>query len=102
MYVDKFGHKYWYLNGKEVTEEEVMGKKNQDNVNNPSHYNQSGIECIEAIKASLGDGYQDYCKGNVMKYLWRYKHKNGLEDLKKAQWYLNSMVESVALEENSV
>ena len=72
----------------------------EDNVNNPSHYNQSGIECIEAIKASLGDGYQDYCKGNVMKYLWRYKHKNGLEDLKKAQWYLNSMVESVAFEES--
>ncbi len=88
------GTKEWYLNGEEVTEEEVMGKS-QDNVNNPSHYNQAGIECIDAIKASLGDGYQDYCKGNVMKYLWRYKHKNGIEDLKKAQWYLNSMVESV-------
>ena len=70
-----------------------------DNVNSPSHYNQSGIECIDAIKASLGDSYQDYCKGNVMKYLWRYKYKNGIEDLKKAQWYLNSMVESV--EENN-
>ena len=102
----------WYLNGEEVTEEEVISKKIRkdaldeisrlgqeidasDNVNRPSHYNQSGIECIEAIKASLGDGYQDYCKGNVMKYLWRYKYKNGIEDLKKAQWYLNSMVESV-------
>ncbi len=89
------GYKSWYLNGKQVTEEEVMGKKTQDNVNSPSHYNQSGIECIDAIKASLGDGYQDYCKGNVMKYLWRYKYKNGIEDLKKAQWYLKSMVESV-------
>ena len=67
----------------------------KDNVNSPSHYNQSGIECIDAIKASLGDGYQDYCKGNVMKYLWRYKYKNGIEDLKKAQWYLNSMIESM-------
>ena len=67
----------------------------EDKVNSPSHYNQAGIECIDAIKASLGDGYQDYCKGNVMKYLWRYKYKNGIEDLKKAQWYLNSMVESV-------
>jgi hypothetical protein len=36
-----------------------------------------------------------------MKYLWRYKYKNGIEDLKKAQWYLNSMVESVALEESA-
>jgi len=100
------------LNGKMVTEEKVMGKKSRkdaldeisrlgqeidasDNVNSPSHYNQAGIECIDAIKASLGDGYQDYCKGNVVKYLWRYKYKNGIEDLKKAQWYLNSMVEDV-------
>ena len=95
------GTKSWYLNGKKVTEEEVMGKKSQDNVNSPSHYNQAGIECIDAIKASLGDGYQDYCKGNVMKYLWRYKYKNGIEDLKKAQWYLNSMVKSVAFEEST-
>ena len=88
------GSKSWWLNGEQVTEEEVMGNQ-KDNVNSPSHYNQAGIECIDAIKASLGDGYQDYCKGNVMKYLWRYKYKNGIEDLKKAQWYLNSMVESV-------
>jgi hypothetical protein len=89
------GDKEWYLNGEEVTEEEVMGNITKDNVNNPSHYNQAGVECIDAIKASLGDEYPDYCKGNVMKYLWRYKYKNGIEDLKKAQWYLNSMVESV-------
>lgn len=90
------GDKEWYLNDKEVTEEEVMGAMPiQDSVNSPSHYNQAGIECIDAIKASLGDGYQDYCKGNVLKYLWRYKYKNGIEDLKKAQWYLNSMIESV-------
>ena len=78
-----------------TTEELEQLAIDKDNVNSPSHYNQSGIECIDAIKASLGDGYQDYCKGNVMKYLWRYKYKNGIEDLKKAQWYLKSMVESV-------
>ncbi|NRA77834.1 MAG: DUF3310 domain-containing protein [Pseudoalteromonas sp.] len=76
----------------EVPLGQAVGK---DNVNSPSHYNQAGIECIDAIKASLGDGYQDYCKGNVMKYLWRYKYKNGIEDLKKAHWYLNSMIESM-------
>jgi hypothetical protein len=65
------------------------------NVEHPSHYNQAGIEAIEAIKASLGDGFPDYCKGNVMKYLWRYKYKAGLEDLKKAQVYLNWMIESI-------
>ena len=113
------GYKEWWLHGKKVTEEEVIGDLkwteggvhyaqtrpdnllrtgplgSEDNVNSPNHYNQGGIECIEAIKASLGDDYKHYCKGNVMKYLWRYEHKNGLEDLKKAQWYLNSMVESL-------
>ena len=66
-----------------------------NNVDHPSHYNQSGIECIEAIKATLGDNYQDYCKGNVLKYLWRYKYKNGVEDLKKARWYLDSMIKDL-------
>jgi len=60
----------------------------------PEHYNQDkGIECIEAIRASLGKEFPAYCKGNVMKYLWRYQYKNGLEDLKKAQVYLDWMIE---------
>ena len=67
----------------------------KDNVNSPSHYNQHGVECIEAIRASLGDEFESYCKGNVIKYLWRYQYKNGLEDLKKAQVYLNWMIKSV-------
>lgn len=68
-------------------------KEFKDMVNHPEHYNQSGIECITVISASLGDGFSAYCKGNIMKYLWRYQHKNGLEDLKKAQWYLNKMID---------
>lgn len=71
-----------------------------DNVNHPSHYNESGIECIEAIRASLGDEFPAYCKGNVMKYLWRYQYKNGIEDLKKATVYLNWMVEHLEEREN--
>lgn len=78
--------RYWEYIGEE-------GRK-MDNVEHPSHYNQHGIECIEAIRASLGDEFESYCKGNVMKYLWRYKYKNGVEDLKKAQVYLNWMVEA--------
>ncbi len=65
------------------------------NVKHPSHYNQDqSIECIEAIKASLGDAFPAYCKGNVMKYLWRYKYKNGLEDLQKARQYLDWLIET--------
>lgn len=70
-----------------------------DNVNNPKHYNFSGIECIDAIRASLGrDGFLSYCKGNVTKYVWRYEYKNKVEDLKKASWYLQRMISE--LEEN--
>jgi hypothetical protein len=66
-----------------------------DNVNSPSHYNQAGIECIDAICAATGDGVEYYLQGNIMKYIWRYRYKNGVEDLKKAQWYLNKLIEVV-------
>jgi hypothetical protein len=61
----------------------------EDKVNSPSHYNQSGLECIDAIKHALGpEGFIAYCKGNSIKYLWRAQHKNNsAEDLKKAAWY---------------
>lgn len=66
---------------------------NEDVVNKPSHYNQSGIECIDAIKAALTPTeFRGYIKGNLIKYTWREEYKNGDEDLKKAQWYLNKLV----------
>ena len=65
-----------------------------DAVEHPSHYTQGGIECIEAIKASMSPaGFVDYCKGNVLKYVWRWETKGGLQDLKKAQVYLGWMIE---------
>ena len=66
---------------------------NQDNVNSPVHYNQAGIECIDAIEAALDEGFEYYLQGNVMKYLWRYRYKNGAEDLKKAEWYNRKLIE---------
>jgi len=66
-----------------------------DNVNNPPHYNQAGIECIDAIEAALGDGFQYYLQGNIMKYLWRYRYKNGVEDLRKAKWYLTKLIQEM-------
>ena len=66
-----------------------------DPVNSPTHYNQAGIECIDAIRAATDDGFEYYLQGNIMKYLWRYKYKNGAEDLMKAQWYLNKLIEVV-------
>jgi len=64
-----------------------------DNVNSPPHFNQAGFECVEAIAAATGDGFEHYLQGNILKYLWRYRYKNGIEDLKKAQWYLNKLIE---------
>lgn len=69
--------------------------KQSDMVNSPPHYNKSGIECIDAIRAATEDGYEYYLQGNIMKYLWRYRYKNGTEDLKKAQWYLDKLIEEV-------
>lgn len=72
-----------------------MATKKSDPVNSPAHYTQGGIECIDAIKASMPvSSFRDFCKGNTMKYLWRFNDKGGLEDLKKAQVYLNWMVEA--------
>lgn len=68
-----------------------------DAVTKPRHYNHTpnGIECIDYIEQQLGDGLVDYCEGNVLKYLHRWRYKNGSEDLLKAQWYLNRMVKAV-------
>ena len=72
-----------------------------DPVTRPLHYqSESGIECIDAIQAALTpEEFRGYCKGNVMKYLWR-SHRKGAktQDEKKAQWYLNRMVENEAKE----
>lgn len=68
-----------------------------DTVQRPAHYNQSGIECIDAIAASMTPAeFQAYLKGNVQKYLWRYQHKNGVEDCRKAQWYLDRLVKELS------
>jgi hypothetical protein len=70
-----------------------QANKQSDMVNHPPHYNQQGIECIDAIHAACGDGFEYYLQGNIMKYLWRYRYKNGTEDLKKAKWYLEKLIE---------
>jgi hypothetical protein len=61
----------------------------KDMVNSPAHYNQTELECIDAIKYALGEeGFVAYCRGNAIKYNWRAGHKiNSVEDLNKAAWY---------------
>lgn len=69
-----------------------------DVVNHPPHYTQGGVECIDAIDAALGENYQPYYIGQVMKYVWRGPFKgNMIEDLKKAQWYLNRVIDKLTM-----
>lgn len=73
-----------------------------DNVEHPSHYNAGGVETIEGIKSALGDGFLDYCRGNVLKYVWRCRHKGRLlEDLRKAAKYLEWAIEEAESEKPS-
>lgn len=70
----------------------LSGKKD-DMVNHPAHYNKAGIETIDAIGAATNEGFKYYLQGNILKYIWRYEYKNGVEDLEKAQWYLKKLIE---------
>ena len=67
-----------------------------DSVNHPSHYTQGGIDCIDAIEASMTiEAFCGYLKGNAQKYLWRYENKGKMiEDLQKAQWYISKLIET--------
>ena len=69
-------------------------KPNGDIVDHPKHYTQGDIECIQAIRAMLGDqGYLAYCRGQMLKYNWRAMYKGATEtDLRKARWYTEEAV----------
>lgn len=79
----------------EKTDETKTPAQN-DPVNHPSHYTQGGIECIDAITAALAchtDSVSAWLTGQVLKYLWRWPLKARVEDLKKAKWYLERLIE---------
>lgn len=61
---------------------------------NPDHYKQGSVECIDALAAATVNlsGLDAVCTANAIKYLWRWKQKNGVEDLKKAQWYIDRLI----------
>ena len=60
-----------------------------DAINHPIHYtaHPSGVECIQVVE------HMSFCLGNAIKYIWRADHKNGLEDLKKAKWYIEREIQ---------
>ena len=92
----------WYKELDQVTcennEDNCCNKEsNADMVNHPSHYTQGGIECIDALKAATVSktGIEAICTANAIKYLWRYEEKNGIEDVKKAKWYIDRLIKEL-------
>lgn len=72
-----------------------------DPVNHPAHYTSGGIECIDAMQAAFGvEAVKDFCLCNAFKYLCRHRNKNGVEDLKKARWYLNRLITAMEEQKN--
>lgn len=73
----------------------------KDNVNHPSHYTTGKFETIDVIQDMLSPKmFEGFCIGNTIKYLSRYRHKNGIEDLKKARWYLDKIIDVLSNPEN--
>ena len=80
-----------------------MYKSNDKMVSHPSHYqSESGLEVIDVIEAFTSDlnGIEATDTGNILKYMCRWKHKNGLQDLEKAQWYLTHLIEKIKEKES--
>ena len=74
---------------------QAMRQSDVDMVNSPPHYTSGDIECIDAIRAALGpEGFKAFCRGNAIKYNWRSSLKNGVEDTKKARWYIDRLIET--------
>ena len=90
------------LKDKEDSPKYLSGVNKEDMVNSPAHYNKSGIETIDMIESVTSDGFQAYLQGNILKYLCRYKYKNGVEDLEKAKWYLNRLIRTVGEDEDGI
>ena len=69
-----------------------------DNINNPAHYTTGGIECIDVIDQLTKEltGNEAFYIANILKYLWRWKNKNGVEDLKKARFYLDRLIDKLS------
>jgi hypothetical protein len=84
---------YWDGKWAEIISTPEVEETKKDNIN-PSHYRNGRVECIDALESATVNktGIEAVCTANVIKYLWRYEDKNGLEDVKKAQWYLEKLI----------
>lgn len=99
--VDFGKHGVFKLHDDMLEEAGAAVDKTNDAVQHPSHYTQGKVECIEALESATAGltGIEAVCTANAIKYLWRYKHKNGVQDVKKAQWYINHLIKHLEGEE---
>lgn len=74
-----------------------------DVVNHPSHYTAGKVECIDALEAATVGliGIQAVCTANAIKYLWRWKFKGGTQDLEKAKWYIDRLIQTMKKEDKN-
>ena len=94
---DKLAIAYDHVCKNKDAELNIEPENNPDMVSHPKHYTQGGIECIDALKAAtVGKrGIEAVCVANVIKYLWRYEEKNGVEDVRKAKWYIERLLKEL-------
>lgn len=84
-----------------MSKENEKEKSKKDIINLPEHYTFGTIETIDYIRDKMTpEMFQGHCMANVIKYVSRHRHKNGVEDLKKAQVYLNWLIESEERQEH--
>ena len=77
-----------------LSEGESDSTSTNDNVNHPSHYETGNFECIDVMVETQGkEAVMDFCICNAFKYIYRHNNKNGVEDIKKAKWYLDKYIE---------
>lgn len=77
-----------------LSEGESDSTSTNDNVNHPSHYETGNFECIDVMIETQGkEAVMDFCVCNAFKYIYRHNNKNGVEDIKKAKWYLDKYIE---------
>lgn len=89
--------KQWQNSGKDKDEAREVTDENQEVKNdpiNPNHYRQGKVECIDCIESATSNltGFEGFCTGNAIKYLYRWKQKGGRQDLEKSRWYINRML----------
>ena len=97
MSIDDATPQEWDEVNRELKRDRTYG----DDVDSPFHYNKGNIECIDAIKAaSTKEEFEGYIRANVLKYVWRFRYKDNIKDLRKAKWYLDKLIESLIASED--